>query len=163
MKEWRKIKGFDTYSVSNQGEIRNDTRGRILKPQPSTCGYLYVHLVKNRRKYMCYVHRLVDAAFIGNPNNLPQIDHIDGNKENNCVDNLRWVTASENTRSFGCASRSEKRKKPILAENENGEKIVFESRIALAQHFHCHPAKVKYGHWYVKSEKKGWKFEKIKI
>ncbi len=162
-KEWRKIKGFGTYSVSSFGEVRNDTSGRILRLRVSTSGYMCVCLVENKHKFLRYVHRLVGAAFIDNPDSLPQIDHIDGDKKNNRVDNLRWVTARENYYLYGFERRTENRKSPVLAEHKSGEKIVFDSRVALARHFHCHPSKVKYDHWYVKSEKKGWKFEKMKI
>ena len=94
MIEWRKVKDFN-YSVSNKGEVRNDKTGRILKKTVSTSGYLFVQLF-DKKTYMKYIHRLVGEAFIPNPDFLPQIDHIDGDKKNNDVSNLRWVSVSEN-------------------------------------------------------------------
>jgi hypothetical protein len=110
---------------------------------------------------MKYVHRLVGEAFIPNPNNLPQIDHIDGNKHNNDVSNLRWVSVSENCLSYGSEERAKNRMREVIGINPDGEKVVFESRKAVAERFKCHPAKVKYGHKYTKSAKKGWIFYKV--
>lgn len=98
--EWKPIFGYErTYEVSNYGRIRGLDRkfrkGKILKPNVIK-GYEQVTLTlnKNRKGYM--VHRLVAGAFIDNNKNLPQVNHIDGNKMNNRVDNLEWCTAKEN-------------------------------------------------------------------
>lgn len=61
-------------------------------------GYMYVYLNKNAKGKNCRVHRLIAESFIDNPNNLPQVNHIDGNKQNNRVDNLEWCTSKENIR-----------------------------------------------------------------
>jgi len=159
MPEWVKINGFD-YSVNSQGQVRNDKTNRILKQTVSTSGYLFVQLFKEK-KHMKYIHRLVGEAFIPNPDNLPQIDHIDGNKQNNAVSNLRWVSISENRLSYGYEERAKSRMRKVVGINENGEKVVFDSRKSVAEHFKCHPAKVKYGYRYTRSEKKGWIFYKV--
>ena len=111
--EWKDIKGYEgLYQVSNTGKVRSLDRkvynrgsysnfcflkGKILKPRCSKSrglshGYLRVALCQ---KQFC-IHRLVAEAFIDNPNKLPYVDHIDTNIDNNCVENLRWCTASEN-------------------------------------------------------------------
>lgn len=95
MMEWRKIEGFENYSVSDTGLVRNDTSGKYLKPQV-TKGHYYVHPCKNGKWRNIYVHRLVAMAFIPNSENKPQINHIDGNPANNCVSNLEWCTNKEN-------------------------------------------------------------------
>lgn len=107
---WKEIPGFEgRYEVNEHGEVYSKNRtcitrrgsrytikGRILKPNKIKNGYLVVYLSKNNTNYPCYIHRLVAEAFIPNPNRLPAINHIDGNKENCSVDNLEWVTYSEN-------------------------------------------------------------------
>lgn len=92
MKEiWKGIEGYESiYQISNLGRIKSKIK--ILSPHISNCGYLRI-ILKNKHYS---IHRLVAKAFIPNPNNKPQVNHIDGNKTNNCVNNLEWVTASEN-------------------------------------------------------------------
>ncbi len=96
MKEiWKNIKGYDDlYKVSNLGRIKS--KRKILKPIDSH-GYKYVHLCNKehiRKNYA--IHRLVAYAFIENPFNLPEVNHIDGIKSHNSVDNLEWVTSKNN-------------------------------------------------------------------
>lgn len=159
MSEWVKIDGFD-YSVNDKGVVKNNKTNRILKTTESTSGYLFVQL-SDGKPHMKYIHRLVGEAFIPNPNNLPQIDHIDGDKHNNNASNLRWVSVSENRLSYGSEERARNRMREVIGINENGEKVVFESRKAVAERFKCHPAKIKYGHKYTRSAKKGWIFYKV--
>ena len=98
---WRKIEGFEKYEVSNLGRVRSlnyrqTGESKTLRLCKNSTGYLHVDLYKNGNRYYKKVHRLVANAFIPNIDNKPQINHIDGNKINNRVDNLEWVTASEN-------------------------------------------------------------------
>lgn len=159
---WKIINGFnERYSVNAKGIVINNERGTFLKPMLSTSGYHYVHLVVNRKKYTMYIHRLVGSAFIKNPLENSQIDHIDGCKTNNDVSNLRWVTVSENYKAYGSEQRAEARKRSILAKNINGDEIIFDSLKSTAEYFNCSPSKVKYGHLYKKSSKKGWVFNKV--
>ena len=110
MKEvWKPIKGYEgLYEVSNLGRVKslpkkriNGTnfyiqKERILKPQLKTNRYLGVGLIKNKIHKNFLIHRLVAKAFIDNPYNLPQINHIDCNKLNNNADNLEWCTQKQN-------------------------------------------------------------------
>lgn len=93
--EWKDIKGYEgLYQVSNLGRIYSCRYDRIRKPSGNK--YLHVVLCTNNNPKSMLIHRLVAEAFISNPGNKPQINHIDGDTTNNMVDNLEWVTAQEN-------------------------------------------------------------------
>lgn len=108
--EWRDVVGYEGYlEVSDTGLIRSVERevrhkygttmrikSREIKGHPDPKGYLKVRTSINKEKTSIKIHRAVAEAFIPNPNNKPQVDHIDGDKTNNTVSNLRWVTNREN-------------------------------------------------------------------
>ena len=109
---WHPCAGFEThYEVSNLGNVRSIERfannghnngvrklpSKVLKPALGKSGYLLVTFSVDNTQSSQNVHRLVARAFIPNESNKPQVNHKDGNKQNNCLDNLEWATASENT------------------------------------------------------------------
>lgn len=96
MEEYKPILDYPNYEVSNFGNVRIIKTGKILKPWLNKTSYLMVRLSKNNQPVNKTIHRLVALAFLPNPDNKPEVDHIDRNRTNNVVDNLRWVTISEN-------------------------------------------------------------------
>lgn len=150
MKEvWKPIKGYeDLYEVSSEGNVRSLDRlvdnktiygsrkcflkkGRILKPRTSKSrglsnGYLRVRLIDGKENKNKCVHKLVAEAFIPNPENKDQVDHIDCNVFNNKVSNLRWCTQKENNNNPKTLER--KRKAVFCVElNEKFESITIAS------------------------------------
>lgn len=114
---WKEIPGFNgVYEISNVGNLRNSKTGKIIKPYINNTGYYIYNLWQKGKQYKFLAHRLIAQAFIPNPNNYPEIDHIDGKPENNRVENLRWVTHKEN-------SNTEIRKKR-LSESHKGERHI---------------------------------------
>jgi len=98
---WKDIPGYEhLYQVSNYGKVmrlaHGNKREKLLKQSVVTHGYFAVHLFKNKIKKQIAVHRIVALTFLDNPERKQQVNHKDGNKQNNNVENLEWVTAYEN-------------------------------------------------------------------
>jgi len=109
MPEWRKIDGVE---VSDDGQVRTE-RG-LRKPYTTKKGYKSISLMIDGKMSCRQVHRLMARAFIPNPENKPEVDHIDRNAENNVVSNLRWVTSRENNENKG-----------MIATNTSGEPNIY--------------------------------------
>lgn len=138
---WKAIEGTgDRILISNYGNVRSLLRDdRILKCQPDKKGYLRLSVTVDRVKHTYKVHREVAKAFIDNPDELPQVNHKDGDKKNNRSDNLEWTTNKQNAEHaidnglwgnvFAASSRTnEARKIPVvLTSIKTGEKIECES------------------------------------
>lgn len=84
------------YDITMDGQVINKHTGKALKLQPNGKGYLRFGLHTENGRRMFFVHRIVAEMYIPNPENKPQVNHIDGNKQNNNVNNLEWVTNIEN-------------------------------------------------------------------
>lgn len=105
VEEWRPVVGYEEkYEVSSLGRVRSlchrggiRNKPLLLSNRPSSSGYVRAHLHDGTLNKCVKVHRVVALAFIPNPDNLPQVNHIDECKTNNAVDNLEWCTALHNT------------------------------------------------------------------
>ena len=115
--EWKDILGFEgRYRVNREGVVINKS-GKEVKQEVSQRGYLRVRLCKDKKTFNIKVHRIVAESYIENPYNLPQVDHINGNKHDNRVGNLRWVDNITNNNAF----RSEhNHKQPVGIVDCNG-------------------------------------------
>lgn len=118
---WKDIKGYEgKYQVSNLGRIKSFDfdkfhKGRILKPSYCTSGYLKVHLRKNKKSKQFMIHRIVASEFIDNAENKKTVNHINGIKTDNRVENLEWCSYSENLKhayKLGLNSWNPKKGKP---------------------------------------------------
>lgn len=125
---WKDIKGYEgRYQVSNMGDVRSLISGKTLKPSTNSNGYLRVCLMPFRKWPL--VHRIVAEAFLEREDGKNIVNHKDGNRKNNMVDNLEWCTQSYNLRYSDVGVRINKDKRcSIVATNlHTGEKLYFES------------------------------------
>ena len=200
MEEWRQVLGYEgLYEVSNTGKVRSVTRyrnggnqfnstfktiwrGRELKPQPrrkngkyEEYGHLRVSLTKDGKTRKIFVHRLVAIAFIPNPHNLPIVNHIDENPQNNNATNLEWCDQKYNTNygtsrqrsvmhtDFNARSKKQNKKiyqystKGVLVKVWNSRKEASESGFTGPSITRCAQGKRKTHKGYV------WSFEKLPV
>lgn len=108
--EWRPIEGYENYSVSNTGLVKNTKSGRVLALKTTHDGYYVVNLCSHGEQKTVKVHRLVAIAFIPNPEKLYAVDHINLNKFDNRVENLRWLSIADNNRVYRKEQLSEEKK-----------------------------------------------------
>ena len=145
MEMWKRIEELPEYLINGDGKIMKEATGDLVKTSVNNLGYVRVTITKN-------VHRLVAKAFLDAPESEDQVwvDHIDGNRSNCSVDNLRWVTPSENTLAFGYTSRMKSKRRAVKATHLDGKEIIFESRQAAADYFGCSDSEITYNHLYIK-------------
>lgn len=123
---WKDVSGYEgLYQVSNHGRVKRlfkNGKENVLSGKKDKDGYVEVILSVNQRKKFFRLHRLVADVFIPNPENKPQINHKDRNKQNNSADNLEWATGSENVfHTFVTGRRVYKR--PVLQYTRNMELV----------------------------------------
>ena len=169
MEQWRTVGGTEGFiEVSNKGRVRSLLRGEpyVLKTSKDGKGYHRLRVTIQRRKLSFKLHRIVAMAFLENPDNLPQVNHKDGNKDNNSVDNLEWISNRDNARhaienglwdsvAEGAKRENESRKKRVVC-TRGDEVIVFDSISDAERHFGTrHITDVIKGK---RKQAKGWKF-----
>ena len=116
------------YEINENGQVRNKLTGKIKATDINNCGYHRVTLYnKNNepQKQRFFVHRLVAIHFIDNPKNLEQVNHIDSNRNNNCVTNLEWCSPRENTVKSILEGKANKKYRPFKCIFENGEEKIY--------------------------------------
>lgn len=113
MKDIKNYEGL--YAVTSCGKVWSYRRKKFLEPRKSNNGYLRVALSKNGEIKQCAIHRLVAEAYIPNPDNLSEVDHIDNDKTHNYLNNLQWITHKDNCRKS--------KNKPILQYDLDGNFI----------------------------------------
>ena len=173
MEIWKPIAGTRGFiEVSNEGRVRSLLRGepRALKTQADNKGYHRIRVTIEREKFGYKVHREVAKAFIPNPDNLPQVNHKDGNKSNNAVDNLEWISNRDNANHAienglwesvieGSRRENESRKRPVIGyfTTENSSHAKWFDSIRAAEKFvgSTHVVDVLKGR---RSHVKGWTF-----
>jgi hypothetical protein len=133
MEEWKQIADFPDYEVSTLGRVRRGTRMR--KICLGKRGYAYVDLWKHNTRRKVYLHTLLAEAFIPNPDNKPQIDHINRNPLDNRLENLRWATNEDNSQN-----------KEYTAKTNTG-------------HLYIH--RLPYGGFYLQIKHRSLKFQKV--
>ena len=110
----RDVVGYEgIYAVTSCGKVWSYKSKRFLTPEDNGRGYLRVKLCKDGKEKKYMIHRLVAEAYIPNPENLPQVDHIDNDKTHNYINNLQWITNRDNCRKS--------HNKPILQYTIEGE------------------------------------------
>lgn len=139
MKEiYKTIEDYPNYEVSNLGNVRNKKTGRVLRPSVDKDGYLYVQLYNDNKPKTFRIHRLVTSTLIPNPENKKEVNHINGDKTNNCVSNLEWCTRSENVSHAyraGLKFHSGGSPKQKVRCIETGQ--IFESQHQASRYFGC--------------------------
>lgn len=133
MEIWKTIIEYPNYEVSSDGRVRNTKTGRVLRSSMNKDGYQYVGLCLNGNRKNHKIHRLVASIFIPNPKNKPDVNHINGNKADNRIENLEWVNASENAKhAYQMGLRSDNQHCRCI---ETGQ--IFESQNHAAKYFGC--------------------------
>jgi len=128
------IPNWENYTIYENGEVHsNYGNGCVLKQYTAKGGYAAVKLCKPNKKQYKSIHRLLGICFIPNPENKPYIDHIDRNKHNNNLNNLRWATASENALNWirkpskGCISKDKNSYRFYWYENKKKKSKCFKT------------------------------------
>lgn len=162
--KWRDIEEFNgAYQVSDDGQVRNATSGHVIcqKYAGSTVKYLVVVLCNgsvndrgDKPKYVRrYVHRLVAQAFVPNPHEKPEVNHIDSNPLNNAAENLEWVTHDENMKHAAKFGNMRNRRKKVVRDDG----VVYESVTDAAKAMNCDISNMS------KACRQGWRVSGHKV
>lgn len=140
---FKRVEGYDNkYLVSSCGRVYSEYTKRFLIAEPNSSGYLRVNLRKDGKSSHVFVHRLVAIAFLEQIAGKEEVNHIDGDKSNNAVENLEWVSRSENERHARNNKLKISTSNKLLVIFQSEEKRYFSSNRELATYFKVHPQTV---------------------
>lgn len=122
--DWKFVHDNDKYVVNQYGEVKNIKTGKYIIGDINTAGYYRVSLSIGGKQKKFFRHRLVAMLFIPNPYNLPEVNHIDGDKSNNSIDNLEWCDRTHNEHE--CRRKRLKKYRPFYVIYEDGTREDFE-------------------------------------
>lgn len=144
MNKWYPIKGWEElYELNKQGEVRSIKRKRLIIGDVNNCGYYRVTLYKKGVSKKYFRHRLVAEHFLNKKINKDFVNHIDGDKSNNCLENLEWVSQSENEKHAFRMGLKQKTNKPFIVEFVNGEVKEYENQYDCAKEIGCSQTSIK--------------------
>lgn len=109
----KEILGYENYTIDEDGNVFTKKRGRYMRPFANHSGYLGIYLSKNGKRKYFFIHKLVAVAFVPNPNNYKEVNHIDEDKKNNKAENLEWCTREYNNNYGTKLSKVSKKAKCI--------------------------------------------------
>lgn len=121
----RDIKGWEDYTIDTDGNVFSKRKNKYLKPNINKYGYCKIKLQKNKHTKMFSIHRLVAENFLENKDGLPQVNHKDGNKQNNNINNLEWCSAKYNM-NYGTI-------KEKISKANSGKIASIDTRLKLSQ------------------------------
>lgn len=128
---WIPIKGWENlYKVNQFGDVINIKTNNLITGDDNGCGYKRVTLYNGDIHKKCYRHRLVAEHFIPNPDNLPEVNHIDNNKSNNYYKNLEWCTRKNN--KLHSMKKGNEKYRPFQVEFDDGRIVIYDCAMDLA-------------------------------
>ncbi|WP_295723700.1 HNH endonuclease signature motif containing protein [uncultured Leptotrichia sp.] len=138
---WKTINIFrNQFKINEKGEVYNTLTKHYIKGDINNFGYYRVCLWDNKQKKRFFRHRLVAEYFIPNPDNKQFVNHIDGDKSNNCVENLEWCNQSENEKHAYKVGLKPKQGLPFIIEFNDGTKKQYQDQYQAAEALNCSQA-----------------------
>ena len=144
MNNWYPIKGWEgLYEINKNGEVRNAKNKNTIVGDINNCGYYRVSLYNQGQSKKYFRHRLVAEHFLDKPEEKDFVNHIDGDKSNNSLENLEWVSQSENEKHAFENGLKQKTNKPFIIEFVNGDIKEYENQYVCAKEIGCSQSSVK--------------------
>ena len=144
MNNWYPIKGWEgLYEINKNGEVRNAKNKNTIVGDINNCGYYRVSLYNQGQSKRYFRHRLVAEQFLDKPEGKDFVNHIDGDKSNNSLENLEWVSQSENEKHGFENGLKQKTNKPFIIEFVNGDIKEYENQYVCAKEIGCSQSSVK--------------------